>query len=193
MTTTDQQQQQQYSNNADSLRQDQVIDPALSQDEAGGDGAVGRPLQLGVDPAGRKPPNKVSMQMQAKALFRKSVMYQARNLSANVCIVSAPVLFCILLLCLQAGVQKMLSSDEFTVRFEDSTGTHCICAICCACLGPQHQPGKMQPMSQRHRLCAAKLCAACLSAACLPASACVCSAAASAPSAATKATATTAL
>jgi hypothetical protein len=57
-----------------------------------------------------------SMRVQARALYRKSAMYQARNLSTNICIISAPVLFCIFLLLLKAGMQQLMSGDEFKVR-----------------------------------------------------------------------------
>jgi hypothetical protein len=60
-------------------------------------------------------PRHATMPVQARALYRKSALYQARNLSTNICIVSAPVLFCILLLLIQTGMSKLMSGAEFQV------------------------------------------------------------------------------
>jgi len=89
-------------NAVDDAPVDQTVDPVLVQDWSS-------------EPEPEALQQNAPMRVQAKALYRKSAMYQARNVSANVCIISAPVLFCILLLCLQAGVKKMLSGKEFEV------------------------------------------------------------------------------
>lgn len=60
--------------------------------------------------------NTTSMRQQARALARKSFKLQAANLWANVCIVSAPILFCVLLLLLQLGMMKLMSGEDFQVR-----------------------------------------------------------------------------
>lgn len=60
--------------------------------------------------------HQASMARQAKALLRKSAVFQARNLCTNLCVVSAPALFCILLLALKAGVQQLMAGDEYRVR-----------------------------------------------------------------------------
>jgi hypothetical protein len=59
--------------------------------------------------------SSTSLRVQARALLRKSAMYQARQLSTNICIVSAPVLFCIFLLVVRAGMQQLMTGNEFTV------------------------------------------------------------------------------
>lgn len=100
-------------NQVDNAAVDQTVDPVLVQDWSSEPEPVA--LQLGARPGAVLQQN-APMRVQAKALYRKSAMYQARNVSTNVCIISAPVLFCILLLCLQAGVKKMLSGKEFEVR-----------------------------------------------------------------------------
>ena len=77
--------------------------------------------QLGARPAAANP-GHTSMRVQARALYRKSYQYQARNWSTNICIVSAPVLFCILLVLLQLGMKKLMSGEEYTVSTGARTG-----------------------------------------------------------------------
>jgi hypothetical protein len=60
-------------------------------------------------------PRHTSLRVQARALYRKSAVYQKSNVATNICIVSAPVFFCILLLLMQVGIQKLMSGDEYTV------------------------------------------------------------------------------
>jgi hypothetical protein len=91
-----------------------IIEPAAA-DPPYADPAQDAPQQLAANPAAK--PHTASLAEQARALYRKSATFQMRNITTNVCIVSAPVLFCILLLLLQVGVQKLMSGSEFQVRW----------------------------------------------------------------------------
>lgn len=71
-------------------------------------------LLSSITPKLSEPPH-ATMPVQARALYRKSTLYQARNLSINICIVSAPILFCILLSLIQTGMSKLMSGPEFQV------------------------------------------------------------------------------
>lgn len=79
--------------------------------------------KLGAKPAAAAsgPQQHTSLRVQARALYRKSAVYQARNVASNVCIMAAPVFFCVLLLLVQVGMRKLMSGDEYTVRTQHSS------------------------------------------------------------------------
>jgi hypothetical protein len=53
---------------------------------------------------------------QAGALFKKNVVFQKRNYKSNCCLISAPILFCVLLFMIQTVVNRvLLNSDDFKV------------------------------------------------------------------------------
>lgn len=76
---------------------------------------IRQPVSLGSMSAKPARPPHTTMPVQARALYRKSALYQARNMSTNICIVSAPILFCILLLLIQTGMSKLMSGTEYQV------------------------------------------------------------------------------
>jgi hypothetical protein len=49
---------------------------------------------------------------QAGALFRKNAVYQRRNWCSNVCLLSAPIFFCLLLFTIQILVNRLLLAGE---------------------------------------------------------------------------------
>lgn len=49
---------------------------------------------------------------QANALLRKNGVYQRRNWCSNICLLSAPILFCLVLFALQMVVNKLLLTGE---------------------------------------------------------------------------------
>jgi hypothetical protein len=49
---------------------------------------------------------------QAGALFRKNAVYQRRNWCSNVCLLSAPIFFCLLLFIIQVLVNRLLLAGE---------------------------------------------------------------------------------
>jgi hypothetical protein len=54
---------------------------------------------------------------QARALFRKNAVYQRRNWCSNVCLLSAPIFFCLLLFGIQIAINKLLlTGDDYAVR-----------------------------------------------------------------------------
>lgn len=103
---------------ADQLTGDPAADEGIS-DTYGADLLQ----ELGANAAAAGQPQHTSMRVQARALYRKSAMYQARKLSTNICIISAPVFFCLFLLLLRAGMQQLMSGGEFKVRSADGGGS----------------------------------------------------------------------
>jgi hypothetical protein len=58
-----------------------------------------------------------SLHAQAGALYRKNAVYQRRNLCSNVCLLSAPIFFCLMLLAVQLSINKLLlTGPDFEVR-----------------------------------------------------------------------------
>jgi hypothetical protein len=53
-----------------------------------------------------------SLKAQAGALYRKNAVYQRRNLCSNVCLLSAPIFFCIMLLAVQVAINRLLLTGE---------------------------------------------------------------------------------
>lgn len=57
-----------------------------------------------------------SFKFQANALLRKSATYQKRNVCTNICLLSSPIFFCVLLLIIKLLVNNLfLSGDDFKV------------------------------------------------------------------------------
>lgn len=61
---------------------------------------------------------------QANALLRKNIVYQRRNIWSNCCLISAPILFCLLLLAIRLLVNNLLLDGE-----DFKCG--CQCLNCC--------------------------------------------------------------
>jgi hypothetical protein len=76
--------------------------------------------------AGEAPPATVAgipttSRAQAGALFRKNAVYQKRNCCSNCCLLSAPIVFCLLLLGIQLAVNRLiLSGEDYSVSFNGS-------------------------------------------------------------------------
>ena len=62
--------------------------------------------------AGQVQSRRASYKAQAGALFRKNAVYQRRNWCSNVCLLSAPIFFCLLLFGIQIAINKLLLSGE---------------------------------------------------------------------------------
>eukprot|EP00798_Chlamydomonas_sp_ICE-L_P006110 gene6110-2714_t len=61
---------------------------------------------------------------QSSALLRKSASYQLRNIATNICLVSAPIVFCLILYVIQVLVDNLyLGTDDFKCG--------CRCTQCC--------------------------------------------------------------
>lgn len=99
---------------------------------------------------------------QAGALFRKNAVYQKRNWGSNVCLLSAPIFFCLLLFGIQVAINKLLlTGDDYSVRGGCARGVgalrtqhaermlvHVRMHVCAH--APQRQPaGHMQPHAPR--------------------------------------------
>ncbi len=55
--------------------------------------------------------------VQANALLRKSATYQKRNVRTNICLLSSPIFFCLLLLIIKLLVDNIfLTGEDFEVR-----------------------------------------------------------------------------
>eukprot|EP00198_Chlamydomonas_reinhardtii_P007775 XP_001697112.1 predicted protein [Chlamydomonas reinhardtii] len=65
-----------------------------------------------------------SVRHQTRALFAKSAVYQRRNTATNVCLVVAPIFFCVLLAALQLLANKLLLNQR-------SNKCGCQCLECC--------------------------------------------------------------
>ncbi|KAG2437862.1 hypothetical protein HXX76_005480 [Chlamydomonas incerta] len=65
-----------------------------------------------------------SVRYQTRALFAKSATYQRRNTATNVCLVVAPIFFCVLLAALQLLANKLLLNQR-------SNKCGCQCLECC--------------------------------------------------------------
>jgi len=75
---------------------------------------------------------------QAAALYRKNAVYQRRNWCSNVCLLSAPIFFCLLLFGIQIAINKLLlTGDDYTV----SGGTMERWWLGLGCVGAKQQPG----------------------------------------------------
>lgn len=58
---------------------------------------------------------RASFNVQAGALWRKNVAYQRRNIGTNVCLLCAPILFCLVLLVLQSAIGRLLKGEQSEV------------------------------------------------------------------------------
>ncbi|WIA37022.1 hypothetical protein OEZ86_014006 [Tetradesmus obliquus] len=65
-----------------------------------------------------------SLRAQANALYRKNAVYQRRNMCSNVCLLSAPIFFCLMLLAVQVAINRLLLTGE-----DYECG--CQCTKCC--------------------------------------------------------------
>ena len=53
---------------------------------------------------------------QAGALYRKNAVFQRRNWCSNVCLLSAPIFFCLMLFGIQIAINKLLlTGDDYAV------------------------------------------------------------------------------
>jgi hypothetical protein len=58
-----------------------------------------------------------SLRAQAGALFLKNAVYQRRHACSNVCLLSAPLFFCVMLLAVQLAINRLLlTGPEYEVR-----------------------------------------------------------------------------
>lgn len=58
-----------------------------------------------------------SLRAQANALYRKNAVYQRRNMCSNVCLLSAPIFFCLMLLAVQVAINRLLlTGEDYEVR-----------------------------------------------------------------------------
>jgi hypothetical protein len=66
--------------------------------------------QTTAPPAAAAPPKRTaaSLACQAGALYRKNAVYQRRAVCSNVCLLSAPLLFCCVLLAIQLTVNRLI-------------------------------------------------------------------------------------
>jgi hypothetical protein len=64
------------------------------------------------------------LRAQAGALYRKNAVYQRRNACSNVCLLSAPIFFCLMLLGIQVAINRLLLTGE-----DYECG--CQCTRCC--------------------------------------------------------------
>jgi hypothetical protein len=65
---------------------------------------------------------------QAGALFRKNAVYQRRNWCSNVCLLSAPIFFCLLLFIIQVLVNRLLlAGEDYEVRGGGQEYACCVC------------------------------------------------------------------
>eukprot|EP00878_Enallax_costatus_P021383 GHUV01022633.1.p1 GENE.GHUV01022633.1~~GHUV01022633.1.p1 ORF type:complete len:165 (+),score=68.26 GHUV01022633.1:1019-1513(+) len=63
--------------------------------------------------------SRASLRAQAGALYRKNATYQRRNICSNVCLLSAPIFFCLMLLAVQIAINKLLlTGADFEVRWQ---------------------------------------------------------------------------
>lgn len=60
--------------------------------------------RVAVEDTGRR----ASLKAQAGALYRKNAVYQRRNMCSNVCLLSAPIFFCLMLLAVQIAINRLL-------------------------------------------------------------------------------------
>jgi len=64
-------------------------------------------------------PGHASLRAQAGALYRKNAVYQRRNLCSNICLLSAPIFFCVMLLAVQVAINRLLlTGDDYEVGKE---------------------------------------------------------------------------
>jgi hypothetical protein len=92
---------------------------ALAEVQVGPDGESKAPLAAQQP----QPGEQVSLvgrgagfKSQAGALYRKNAVYQRRNWCSNVCLLSAPIFFCLLLFGIQTAINKLLlTGDDYSV------------------------------------------------------------------------------
>lgn len=106
--------------------------PTKQQHQPGGHGsgepaAAADPLRQGGAPtkqaaaggragAGVPASHRASMRGQAAALYRKNATFQRRNACSNVCLLSAPIFFCLMLLAIQVAINRLLlTGDDYEV------------------------------------------------------------------------------
>jgi hypothetical protein len=64
-----------------------------------------------------------SLRAQANALYRKNAVYQRRNMCSNVCLLSAPIFFCLMLLAVQVAINRLLlTGEDYEVRARGGGG-----------------------------------------------------------------------
>ncbi|KAL3679377.1 hypothetical protein R1sor_022333 [Riccia sorocarpa] len=87
---------------------------------------------------------------QANALLRKNVTYQKRNIGSNCCIVSFPIIICLLLFILQRAIDGVFDKPKYRCGCDEVTG-ECglqysdeIQAVFCPIEHPPEWPGVMQ-------------------------------------------------
>ncbi|KAF8065710.1 ABCA3 [Scenedesmus sp. PABB004] len=67
---------------------------------------------------------RASLRAQAGALYRKNAAFQARHMCSNVCLLSAPIFFCLMLLAVQVAINRLLLTGA-----DYECG--CQCTRCC--------------------------------------------------------------
>jgi hypothetical protein len=66
-----------------------------------------------------------SLRAQANALYRKNAVYQRRNMCSNVCLLSAPIFFCLMLLAVQVAINRLLlTGEDYEVRRQQQQQQH---------------------------------------------------------------------
>jgi hypothetical protein len=66
---------------------------------------------------------RASLRAQAGALYRKNAVYQRRALCSNICLLSAPIFFCVMLLGVQVAINRLLlTGADYEVRGGGSWG-----------------------------------------------------------------------
>lgn len=69
-----------------------------------------------------------SLKAQAGALYRKNAVYQRRNLCSNICLLSAPIFFCIMLLAVQVAINRLLlTGEDYEVCIGEGWGEESLC------------------------------------------------------------------
>ncbi|KAH8974880.1 hypothetical protein BDL97_01G124900 [Sphagnum fallax] len=65
------------------------------------------------DNPGREPQRRTGYATQANALFRKNLALQKRNCRTNTCLISFPIIICLLLFILQLSINKVFNGSDF--------------------------------------------------------------------------------
>ncbi|CAK9255712.1 unnamed protein product [Sphagnum jensenii] len=65
------------------------------------------------DNPGREPQRRTGYATQANALFRKNLALQKRNCRTNTCLISFPIIICLLLFILQLVINKVFNGPDF--------------------------------------------------------------------------------
>lgn len=85
----------------------------LHKSSGGGYGGKGAATGEAVSLAGRG----AAFKSQAGALFRKNAVFQRRNWGSNLCLLSAPIFFCLLLFGIQMAINNLLlTGEDYAVR-----------------------------------------------------------------------------